>query len=221
MNEPRRIFVFDAYGTLFKINSTELGLSPEKQAVVKKVQELWRIKQLEYTWLNSLMDNWSDFTEITINALDVALETFDITDNVIRQKLLDIYKTPTLFGDVNSFLDNLKNDRKNHIAILSNGVPDQLKSSIKACKIEKQIDQVFSASNVQCFKPKKKVYELVTNHFRCKPEEVTFFSSNAWDITGATNFGFYTVWVNRNEAIFEKLGFSPNQIVNDLLAYKS
>ena len=210
-----KIAVFDAYGTLFKVNSESQEITERCKGKSKELQALWRTRQLEYTWLRSLMNNWVDFDTVTENALDFALETFQLHDKVLRQLLLDIYKSPTRFDDVIPYLKRLKSQGI-QTAILSNGTIHSLEKSVEKTGLSTHLDKVLSAEIVQMFKVSPKVYQLVLNAFTCDKDEVRFFSSNAWDIAGAGYFGFSTTWVNRQDVVFEKLGVEPNNITHAL-----
>ncbi len=218
MSNLKRIYVFDAYGTLFKVNSTNLELSEEQQLIANKVQEIWRIKQLEYTWLTSLMGKWRNFSELTTAALDYALAHYQINNQNLRERLLGIYQSPTVFDDVKPFL-SLAKSKNISTAILSNGVKKQLESSASLTGIDQFLQEYLSASDVKKYKPSPSVYQMVLSSFHCSAREVTFFSSNAWDICGASSFGFNTVWVNRNDQVFEKLGPTPQTIIKSLVEF--
>ncbi len=215
MNSHKKYVVFDAYGTLFKVNGNLKNLTEQQSILSEKVQALWRSRQLEYTWLCNSMGVWMDFNQITYNALDYALQYYGVeNDESFRSALLGIYKTPTTFSDVIPFLENLK-AQGIATAILSNGTIAQIEASVKTAQIEKNlVDDIFSVSAVELFKPSPKVYQMVIDHYQCKAEEVAFFSSNAWDICGASRFGFYTTWVNRKNEPFEVLGIEPDLVVN-------
>lgn len=216
MSTYMKYFVFDAYGTLFQVNGVIEGLNPEQNQLSEKIQALWRNRQLEYTWLCNSMGIWMDFNQITHNALDYAMQYYGVEGDVaFRNALLGIYKTPTTFPDVVPFLEKLKKGG-NTTAILSNGTPDKLAASAKTAGIDSLLDDVFSVSKVEVFKPTPKVYQMVVDHYQCKPNEIMFFSSNAWDVTGATSFGFHTVWVNRKNEPFEVLGIEPKEVVSQL-----
>ncbi len=215
MPESKKIFVFDAYGTLFKVSSVIEGLTEEQKEISPQIQELWRKKQLEYTWLSNSLDRWADFGNVTVDALDYALKYFQVDDDGFRQSLLDIYKSPSTFPDVIPFLNYCK-IKDVRTAVLSNGSTEKLQSSIIITGLKKYIDKTLSVNAVKVFKPDPKVYELVTNNFHCHPSDVAFFSSNAWDICGAKNYGFRCVWVNRFDHPFENMGFKPDKVVKAL-----
>ncbi len=218
MDREQKYFVFDAYGTLFRISSTSTKIDGLAQGLSEPIQTLWRKKQLEYTWLRGMMDVWVNFDRITEDALDYALKFYEREYDDLKKALLDVYKTPEVFEDVKPFLSSIDHAEQKK-AILSNGTTSLLKYSAKKVGIISQLDKIFSVDAVKTFKPAHKVYSMVTDYFHCLPKEVTFFSSNAWDVAGAKQFGFYTVWVNRTGVPFENLGVTPDQEIRGLLGY--
>lgn len=214
----KKVYVFDAYGTLFKVSTEIPGLKKRAVSVVNKIQELWRVRQLEYSWLITCMGKWNDFNEVTEQALDYAMAYHNVNDPWLKEQLLSIYASPSTFDDVVPFLKQLaKEDQQT--AILSNGVEETLIEGTKAAKVNKLIGQIISADKVRVYKPSRSVYNLVNQSFNCKSEDVIFFSANAWDICGASSFGFSTVWVNRAGGPFEKMDCVPGQVVSDLSEY--
>ena len=211
----KKHFVFDAYGTLFKINSNSEKIQARANGKSEEIQTLWRSRQLQYTWLRSLMDHWVDFDKVTEEALDFALKTYAINEDVLKKLLLDIYKSPDIFDDVKPFLSSLK-AKGAKTAILSNGTKALLDFSARKVDISDSLTAILSADQARLFKPSPKVYSLVTKEFECLPQEVTFFSSNAWDIAGASKFGFKTVWINRSGTHYEELGVQPDFVFDNL-----
>lgn len=209
------ICIFDAYGTLFKVASDSQTIKKVLGDKSESIQALWRQKQLEYTWLRSLMGTWINFDEVTENALDFALASNKEKRPIVKELLLEIYRSPNLFTDVLPFIDQLV-DKHKTLAIASNGTKVSLVESLFKTGLGMYIKDVISADNVQIFKPSPTYYQMILQHFNCLPEEVTFFSSNAWDIAGASSFGFKTVWVNRSNTVFENLGVTPDLVVNSL-----
>lgn len=207
-----KYLVFDAYGTLLQVTAEIPGLNPEQERLSAEIQALWRTKQLEYTWLRSLMGKFEDFNLVTRDALDYACSYYHMEDKSFKAALLSIFEQPAAFEDARLFLKKRKSEGFK-TAILSNGELDMLDRSIEIAGIRHLIDHVLSASRVQVFKPAPKVYELATNLFTCDYEDIVFFSSNPWDIAGATHFGFRTVWINRKGLPFEELGVKPHQTV--------
>jgi 2-haloacid dehalogenase len=167
--------------------------------VVDKIQQLWRVRQLEYSWLMTCMGKWSDFNDVTERALDYAMAYYKVSDPWLKEQLLSIYASPSTFDDVVPFLKKLAKDEK-QTAILSNGVEQTLIEGTKVAKVNKLIGQIISADQVRQYKPSRSVYNLVNQTFQCNSEDVVFFSGNAWDVSGASSFGFNTVWVNRQGA---------------------
>ncbi len=215
----KKVYVFDAYGTLFKVSTEIPGLKKRAVSVVNKIQELWRVRQLEYSWLMTCMGKWSDFNDVTERALDYAMAYHNVNDPWLKEQLLSIYASPSTFDDVIPFLKQLGEDGKS-TSILSNGVAETLAEGTKAAKINKLIGQILSADQVRVFKPSRSMYNLVNQTYDCTSEDVVFFSANAWDICGASSFGFNTVWVNRGGVPFETLDCEPGQVVSDLSEYQ-
>ena len=207
--------VFDAYGTLFDVHSAasryQVRLGQHAQAVSK----MWRTKQLEYTWLRSLMHCYVDFWEVTQDSLDYALEYQGIDDNSLRKDLLRAYYELSCYPEVPDTLIKLKQIGLG-TAILSNGSRKMLEAGVRNSKLGKVLDSIISVESIEIFKPSPKVYQLATDQLGCNTEEVLFFSSNAWDVSGASTFGFKTIWVNRFEQANERLPGNPIMEVNTL-----
>jgi len=201
--------VFDAYGTLLKVNAMIEGLNDSDSLLSDKIQALWRAKQLEYTWLESLMGTFEGFNAVTNRALDYAFAYYKVQDEALKEAILSIFDDPTAFEDSKSFLEEVK-AQSCQTAILSNGEMSKLKQSVRTAGIDQEIDVILSADQAQVFKPSPKVYQLACDQFSSKPEDILFFSSNPWDIAGATRFGFTTVWINRRQLPFEELGVEPS-----------
>ena len=215
----KKIYVFDAYGTLFKVSTEIPGLKKKAVAVVNEIQKLWRVRQFEYSWLITCMGKWRDFNEVTEDALDYAMAYYEVHDPWLKEQLLSIYAAPSTFDDVVPFLKQLGKAGL-QTAILSNGVAQTLHEGTRSAKINKLIGQIISADKVRQYKPSRSVYHLVNQTFECNSDDVVFFSANAWDVCGAANFGFQTVWVNRAGAPYEMLDGAPGQIISDLSAYE-
>ncbi|HEY1746643.1 MAG TPA: haloacid dehalogenase type II [Xanthobacteraceae bacterium] len=203
-------YVFDAYGTLFDVHAAIGRHRGAAGADADNLSQLWRTKQLEYTWTLTLAGHYFDFWTLTERALDYALERFPSVDRSLRATLLDAYRKLDAYSDARETLAGLK-ARGARLAILSNGSPGMLASAIAAAGLETLFDAVLSVDAVQVYKPRSEVYALVTNNFGVKPREVGFVSSNRWDIMGATNFGFRTFWINRSELPEEYESFPPEQ----------
>ena len=213
--ESVRHVVFDAYGTLFDVHSAasryQVRLGDHAQAVSK----MWRTKQLEYTWLRSLMQCYVDFWIVTQDALDYALDSEGIDDNSLRQDLLRAYHDLACYPEVPDTLSKLKQMGLG-TAILSNGSPEMLEAGVRNSKLGKFLDYIISVDIIKIFKPSPKVYKLATDQLGCNTEEILFFSSNAWDVSGAATFGFQTIWVNRFAQATERLPGTPIMEINTL-----
>ncbi|MEL6534553.1 MAG: haloacid dehalogenase type II [Bacteroidota bacterium] len=210
-----QLFVFDAYGTLFRVSSDTPEIEEAAQGKSQEVQALWRSKQLEYTRLRSMMGRWVDFDQITEDALDYALEACGLSPEPLKKLLLDIYQTPSVFSDVIPFLNILKEEGMPAV-ILSNGTHEMLEHSIKATGVKEHFRSLLSAEDVEVYKPSPLMYRLVQQMEKVQPEEVVFFSSNPWDIAGAGTAGFTTVWVNRQQKVMDRLGVTPSFEIEDL-----
>ncbi|MBA3448777.1 MAG: haloacid dehalogenase type II [Pseudaminobacter sp.] len=190
-------YVFDAYGTLFDVHAavrhhmSEIG--PDGQAL----SEIWRAKQLEYSWVRTLMGAYVDFWQLTEQALDFAFSKVPSADPALKARLLEAYWRLDCYAEVPAVLKSLKAAGA-RIAILSNGSPAMLEAAVLSAGLDAIIDDVFSVDAARHFKTHPSVYDLVTTAWRLYPDAVSFQSSNRWDIAGATKFGFQTVWINRN-----------------------
>ena len=207
--------VFDAYGTLFDVNAACRELSKEVGDNWEKLASLWRLRQVEYTWLRNSMDEYIDFWQITSDALDYAMETFGIKNNELREELLNLYLKLEAYPEVNDLLKKLK-QRGLMTGILSNGSMKMLNSAVDNANIGEYLDEILSVEECKIYKPSSKVYDLVKIKMQIGKENVLFFSSNAWDMHAASNYGFKTIWVNRFNAKLERLPGKPIDIVNSL-----
>lgn len=208
-------YVFDAYGTLFDVHAAVRrnadAIGPQGQAL----SELWRAKQLEYSWVRTLMGAYQDFWQLTEQALDFALARFPQVDPAVRRRLLDAYWSLDCYPEVPSVLKALKSEGVK-IAILSNGSPEMLGSAARSAAIEPLLDAIFSVDEVHRFKTDPAVYEMVTNAWRMYPAKISFQSSNRWDIAGAARFGFHAVWINRSGQPDEYRDHAPKAVLPDL-----
>ncbi len=213
------IYIFDAYGTLFDVDSASRSLSKKLGSNWINLSTLWRQKQLEYSWLRNSMQSYENFWEITQNALDYALVSLKINDKNLRAELLDLYFKIESYKEVNNFLINVK---RNNIktCILSNGNYEMLNSAVKNAKLDLLIDKILSVDTCKVYKPSKEVYQLVLDEFNQEKDKYIFFSSNCWDIHGASLFGLKTVWVNRINKIDDNLPGKPDFIINKLNDHK-
>ena len=206
--------VFDAYGTLFDVNSAASKCKEKLGSKWEGFANAWRTTQLEYTWLRSLMKKHKNFWEITEDSLDHTMETFKIKKEM-RNELLNLYKKLSLYTEVTECLKGLK-DKKIKIAILSNGTPDLLKELVESNNVKNYFDDIFSIETVGIYKPNSRVYEMPIKKYDCKPENICFLSSNTWDVSGGGIFGYSAVWVNRFNKVFDKLGYKPKFVINNL-----
>lgn len=209
-------FVFDAYGTLFNVHSPASALAGEIGEHAGAFSALWRAKQLEYTWLRSLMGRHADFARVTADALDYALEAHRLGDSHLRETLYALYQTLNPYPDANGALSLLK-QRGYHTAILSNGSPEMLHAAVSSANLGQLLDRVISIEEVGIYKPSPKVYQLAVDAFALsRPSEIAFVSANGWDCAGASSFGFQVIHVNRFNQQGERLGFPPAAQVANL-----
>jgi len=209
-----KAIIFDAYGTLFDVNSAAEKCKERLGDKWEGFANYWRTTQLEYTWLRSLMKRHKDFWQITEDSLDKSMNFYNI-DNSMRSELLNLYKVLSPFTEVRDTLKKLKQSNYK-LAILSNGTPDLLNELVVSNQLKDIFDDIFSVEEAGIFKPDSKVYDLPINKYNIEKNEVLFLSANTWDVSGAGNYGYNTVWVNRNNNIFDKLDFEPNQQISNL-----
>ena len=209
-----KAIIFDAYGTLFDVNSAAEKCKERLGDKWEGFANYWRTTQLEYTWLRSLMRRHKDFWQITEDSLDKSMNFYNI-DNSMRSELLNLYKVLSPFTEVSYTLKKLKQSNYK-LAILSNGTPDLLNELVVSNQLKDIFDDIFSVEEAGIFKPDSKVYDLPINKYNIEKNEVLFLSANTWDVSGAGNYGYNTVWVNRNNNIFDKLDFEPNQQISNL-----
>ena len=206
--------VFDAYGTLFDVNSAAEKCKDKIGAKWEMFANFWRTTQLEYTWLRSLMKRHKNFWDITEDSLDKSMKVFNINKNM-RNELLGLYKILSPYPEVRGVLEDLK--KKNFkLAILSNGTPDLLNELVENNKLNNLFDDLFSIEDVKIYKPDPSVYELPVKKYRIKSGEITFLSANTWDVSGGGNFGYNSIWVNRHNSVFDILDFEPKNEINNL-----
>ena len=209
-----KAIIFDAYGTLFDVNSAAEKCKEKLGDKWEGFANYWRTTQLEYTWLRSLMRRHKDFWQITEDSLDKSMNFYNI-DNAMRSELLNLYKVLSPFTEVRDTLKKLKQSNYK-LAILSNGTPDLLNELVVSNQLKDIFDDIFSVEEAGIFKPDSKVYDLPINKYNIEKNEVLFLSANTWDVSGAGNYGYNTVWLNRNNNIFDKLDFEPNQQISNL-----
>ncbi len=209
-----KAIVFDAYGTLFDVNSAANSCKDRIGDKWESFSNYWRKTQLEYTWLRSLMQRHKDFWEITKDSLDKSIKEFKI-DPSLKGELLELYKKLSIFPEVNEVLKQLR--KKNiKLAILSNGTPNTLNQLIINNKLQNIFDDIFSVEIVKIYKPSSKAYSIPIKKYKVDKKEILFLSSNTWDVSGAGNFGFNAIWVNRNDITFDLLDFKPNLQIKNL-----
>ena len=206
--------IFDAYGTLFDVNSAAEKCKNQIGDKWEGFANYWRTTQLEYTWLRSLMKRHKDFWKVTEDSLDKSMKVFNINPNM-REELLSLYKKLSTFPEVNDTLKQLKN-KNLKLAILSNGSPDLLDELVNSNNLIEIFDDLFSIEEVKIYKPDNKVYEIPVNKYKIKPEEIFFLSSNTWDVSGGGNYGYQSIWVNRNNNIFDNLDYKPKYEIKNL-----
>jgi 2-haloacid dehalogenase len=208
-------FVFDAYGTLFNVHAAIGRFRAQAGPEADRMSETWRAKQLEYSWTLTLAGHYADFWTVTERALDFALTRFPSVDKALRPHLLEAYFQLDAFPDARTALSALK--KAGHkTGILSNGSPNMLKGAVDTAGIGTYLDAVLSVDVLKMFKPRPEVYRLVTDHFKCRPAEVTFVSSNRWDVMASVSVGFRGLWVNRSKMPDEYFDFPPQQELVDL-----
>lgn len=207
--------VFDAYGTLFDVHSAVGKHRHRLGDPAEQVSILWRTKQLEYTWLRSLMGHHADFWKVTQDALNFAFAAHEIDDPDLRSDLMDAYLKLDCYPEVPEALSSLKS-RGFQLAILSNGTPAMLEAAVKNSRIDDLIEQNFSVEDAGIFKPDPRVYQLAVDGLNVKPEEIVFQSSNAWDAAGASAFGFKVAWINRFGQSEERLPGKPDVEIRNL-----
>ena len=208
-----KAIIFDAYGTLFDVNSAAEKCKDKIGDKWEGFANYWRTTQLEYTWLRSLMNRHKDFWQVTEDRLDKSMKVFKI-DPSMRNELLDLYKILSTFSEVSEVLKNLK-EKNYKLAILSNGTPALLNELVKINNLDNMFEDIFSIEEVGIYKPDSKVYDMPIKKYKIQKDEVTFLSANTWDVSGGGNYGYNSIWVNRNNNIFDNLDYLPKiQITN-------
>ncbi|MEE8515767.1 MAG: haloacid dehalogenase type II [Alphaproteobacteria bacterium] len=207
--------VFDAYGTLLDVNAAAERCRGDLGAKAQPLAELWRSKQLQYTWLSSLMGRHRDFHDITGLALDFAMDTLGLDDAELREKLMALYEVLDAYPEVPGVLGTLKRAGLK-CAILSNGAPGMLAGAVAAAGIGQSLDEVISIEDAGVYKPAPEVYQLAVDALAVAKDRICFVSSNGWDAMGAVAFGFQVVWVNRAGQKPERLGLPPQAELKDL-----
>ena len=209
-----KAIIFDAYGTLFDVNSAAEKCKNKIGEKWEPFANYWRTTQLEYTWLRSLMGRHQDFWKVTEQSLDKSMEIYKI-DISMKDELLDLYKVLSTFPEVKETLKKLK-EKNYKLAILSNGTPSLLKELVSSNNLESIFDDVLSIEEVKIYKPHPNVYNIPIKKYQIEENQFAYLSSNTWDVSAAGNFGFNAVWVNRNKNIFDNLDYKPITEINNL-----
>ena len=209
-----KVIIFDAYGTLFDVNSAAEKCKDKIGDKWEGFANYWRTTQLEYTWLRSLMNRHKNFWQVTEDSLDKSMKAFKI-DLSMKNELLNLYKKLSTFPEVKEVLNNIK-EKDYKLAILSNGTPDLLNKLVTSNNLNNIFDDIFSIEEAGIYKPDSKVYNLPIKRYQIKKDEVAFLSANTWDVSGGGNFGYNSIWVNRNKNIFDNLDYKPKNEVKNL-----
>ena len=209
-----KAIIFDAYGTLFDVNSAAEKCKDKIGDKWEGFANFWRTTQLEYTWLRSLMKRHKDFWQVTADSLDKSMNTFKI-DKSMKNELLNLYKVLNTFPEVRDVLNKLK-EKNYKLAILSNGTPKLLNELVSSNNLNNIFDDIFSIEEVGIYKPDAKVYDMPVKKYKIQKEEIVFLSANTWDVSGGGNYGYSSIWVNRNNGIFDNLDYVPKKEVKNL-----
>ena len=209
-----KAIIFDAYGTLFDVNSAAEKCKEKIGDKWESFANYWRTTQLEYTWLRSLMKRHKDFWKITEDSLDKSMKVFNI-ETSMKNELLDLYKVLSCYPEVKDTLNKL-NEKNYKVAILSNGTNSLLNQLVSNNNLENIFDDIFSIEEVGIYKPNSKVYDIPIKKYRVQKNQILFLSANTWDVSGAGNYGYNSVWVNRNKNIFDNLDYKPSRKIKSL-----
>ena len=209
-----KAIIFDAYGTLFDVNSAAEKCKDKIGDKWVGFSNYWRTTQLEYTWLRSMMNRHKDFWAVTEDSLAKSMEVFKI-DPLMKNQLLDLYKVLSTFPEVKDVLQKLKK-KSYKLAILSNGTPALLNKLVKSNNLDNIFNDIFSVEEVKTYKPDPKVYNIPVQKYQIQKNEVAYLSANTWDVSAGGNYGFKPVWVNRNKSIFDNLDYVPKYQIENL-----
>ena len=212
--ENVKAIIFDAYGTLFDVNSAAEKCKDKIGDKWEPFANFWRTTQLEYTWLRNLMGRHKDFWQVTEDSLDKSMKAFNI-DTSMKNELLNLYKILSTYKEVPETLKALK-EKKFKLAILSNGTPSLLNELVESNNLNNLFDDIFSVEEVGVYKPNSKVYDIPVKKYKIKKNEIAFLSANTWDVSGGGNYGYQSIWVNRNDNIFDNLDFKPKLEIKNL-----
>lgn len=213
--EGIRACVFDAYGTLFDFNGAALAASDQLGENAPRLSEIWRQKQLQYTWLRGLAGHHADFWQVTGDALDFSLATLKLERPGLRQRLMELYLRLSTYPEVDRMLRRLKEGGMK-LAILSNGTPAMLAAIVRNSGLDEVFDAVLSVEEVGVYKPHPSVYALATQRLELAPVNICFLSSNGWDAFSAKAFGFRVLWCNRFNQAAERIPATPDGEISDL-----
>ena len=209
-----KAIIFDAYGTLFDVNSAAKMCKSKIGDKWESFSNYWRMTQLEYTFLRTLMNRYKDFWQITEDSLDKSMKVYEI-DLSLKEELLRLYKKLSVFPEVKQTLISLKK-KKLKLAILSNGTPALLNGLVRSNDLNDLFNDIFSIDEVKVYKPSTQVYEMPIKKYQIEKNEVAFLSANTWDVSGGGNFGYTSIWVNRNNNIFDHLDYKPSSEIKNL-----
>ena len=209
-----KAIIFDAYGTLFDVNSAAEKCKDRIGDKWEGFSNYWRTTQLEYTWLRSMMNRHKDFWAVTEDSLAKSMDVFKI-DPLMKNQLLDLYKVLSTFPEVKDVLQKLKK-KSYKLAILSNGTPALLNKLVKSNNLDNIFNDIFSVEEVKTYKPDPKVYNIPVQKYQIQKNEVAYLSANTWDVSAGGNYGFKPVWVNRNKSIFDNLDYVPKYQIENL-----
>jgi len=210
-----KVIIFDAYGTLFDVNSAAEKCKNKIGDKWEPFANYWRTIQLEYTWLRSLMNRYEDFWKVTEDSLDKSMKLFKI-DTSMKNELLDLYKVLSTFPEVKETLQKLK-EKKYKLVILSNGTHALIKELVDTNNLIGIFDDVISVEEVKIYKPHSNVYNIPIKKYQIEKKQFAYLSANTWDVSAAGNFGFNAVWVNRNKNIFDNLDYKPIIEIKNLI----
>ena len=209
-----KAIIFDAYGTLFDVNSAAEKCKDKIGDKWEGFANYWRTTQLEYTWLRTLMNRHEDFWKVTEDSLDKSMQIFKINPSM-KNELLNLYKVLSTFSEVKGVLNELK--KKNYkLAILSNGTPSLLNELVKSNNLDNIFNDIFSIEEVKVYKPHPKVYNIPIEKYQIQKNEVAYLSANTWDVSAGGNYGFNPVWVKRSNSVFDKLDYVPKYQIENL-----
>lgn len=214
-NDKIDLLVFDAYGTLFDINFVTMQHSGSLGPIAQSFSDLWRSKQLEYSWLQSLMGCYENFWTITERALDYTMDNFGIDDATLKERLLGSYEVVSCYPEVPEILSRLR-EKGRKLVILSNANVRMLDKAVNNAGISTFIDSSLSTESVRIFKPHPIVYQMVLEKYDTPKENILFISSNSWDAAGAKSFGFNVAWINRFDKKVDHLPVRPDHILHSL-----